>query len=987
MKQGKAAIGLLFLLHGGAAAAHGMEWGENHPGADWREVTTDHFRVIAPAAHARTAARAAAIAEEAFGPVTFLVGGAPPRRIDIILRDWDDRSGGRSYSSFPRIEIEPYPLDRENAEIDFLRQVVVHEFTHVAMYYAVGGERLEALRAPAALLNLPDWWVEGLPSALEKPRTEPREMDFVRMIARSDEIPRRHRLDDIDQGDRYDDILIYWVGESMVRWIIDRFGAGAVAEIHAAMRPIPWSFHRALKRVTGMSEGEIYDAWKTDLLAAIAEEESPPEPLESHPLPDWLERPLTFAYSGNGDLAIVAVRDEDVYWPELYVQWEGEGEPELIDPGPVWPKVSWNGDGTKLVYSRLVPGPSGADQYDVFSFDGRTGRVYRLTSGMRAAYPQVRPWTPEKPVVVSIAYRESTGTTSPLLLEACPGGRSRVFTPPDATGILRDPDPLEGFAMTELSLDHHNELYLFISSFRDETYVGGKYPLPGISSLRDPEEIREYRRINEEFLKRSAVEGPRFDPLPARREGLIYDSPLYIAYRGEVPTFVWEHNEPERIDDQLYYRLPGYVRDPFPKSDSEIPAVTASGRYRSRIARLDLSEPIDLPPSGKILWHQKPVIENTPRGIVPEGGFPTEGYSTLANIRPRPVAVVNTVDTDGFDASLEDLLADPTNRHNLDVDGAARWDREGWNVLGTYRNRQLLPTIYLLGGYGEAKGTAGGERWGEVAKRAALTLRLPFRAESYYERYVLSCGLTHLRSARTENLGPEIDRRETMGFLRIAREVNRPRRNTLLALRYERGVDLFSPAVLPERFELDTRFSHAIFRNDGFLSFNLSGDIETAAEKRALLLLPPNITAPLEPATGTRTVLYGAGFAYPWSEDLALPLGPITFERLTHRIEYREGRAWTDDDRETIVRSAWTELDLRLFSARLFPFSGANILHLRAGVAHELADGADSEFYFAISSDFWNERWTGSAAGEGETDSFRGRRSKPRPPPTRPPYM
>jgi hypothetical protein len=330
----------------------------------------------------------------------------------------------------------------------------------------------------------------------------------------------------------------------------------------------------------------------------------------------------------------------------------------------------------------------------------------------------------------------------------------------------------------------------------------------------------------------------------------------------------------------------------------------------------------------------------------------------LRSLSFRPAATIETFSSDRIAVSVADVLVDATRSHELTLDAEADWDGDRWEGILTYENRQLLPAIFLQGGGGERRTVVNGDPLDETTKRGSASFRLPFRAGSYFTWFALEGGLSHVRTDRSGTLLPQVDDRETLGFLRLSREVNRPRRSTLLALRYERSVPIFSPTIHPERVEADALFRQAVFRNDGYLTLSASGGVETGSGKRVSLLLPANVESPRNAATGTRTLAWGTTFSYPWSEDLHLPLGPFTLERLTHRLLFREGRAWDDDDRESTVRSLGTEIEIHVFSSRFIPFLGAGEGSLRAGIVQELDEDASPEFYIAVDSEIWNEKWS-----------------------------
>lgn len=922
MKRTILITALLFLS--AVRAAGETRWGSNHPGADWQVILTDHFRVLHPTASAAAAARAASIAEDAYLPVSEIVGAAPPKRIDILLTDWEDRSGGRAWSASPRIEIEAYLLDRESATVDFLRQVVAHEFTHICMYYAVGGGRFGFSRTSLALQNLPDWWVEGIASALEKPEAEPREVDLLRVIARTGELPRMRRLDNVDQGDRLDNHLVYRIGESKVRWMVGRFGRGVIAAVHKAMLPIPWSFDHALRSATGMGENEIHEAWRSDLLDVLQECGDLVKPLGEVPLPNKLERPISFSYSVNGDLAVVAVRDEDTWWQELYLRKRGEENMALVESGPVWRDVTWSPGGGRLVYSLLTPGCSNEDQYDLFLFDLRTGLKRRLTEGMRAIAPR---YGTDGIRVYAAAYDRESGGSALIVVNTLSG-------------------EVERHVMSR-------NVLLFEPASGDETILSTLAPRAHRQLLHFDEETSRFAPPDREGTRDA------YDPFHRRGLGLYW-----ITYRSGYPFLAQpDRSAPEGVS---YIPLPEGTRNPSLTPEGRICAVTTSKRYGSEISFLDLTGSPAKHPFPEIPWHAEPILTLPAAGR--SSGFdpPTLPYRSAMEIRPRPDASINSINTDCVEFTIDNILTDPVEKHNFSLDGRFSYDMDEKSAVLTYRNTQLLPTIYIRGGYGEALGHG----LKETGKSAALIASLPFRGDSYSIRKSFDAELYHSRFFHKEDGLAETQSRETLLRLALVRSVNRPRRQSLFALHYERGVDLWYSDMLPERWSAEGGIANAFIRNDWFLSFTGRATIETSGEKREITLYPYNIHKPSHTASGTAAAVWGAGISFPWSEDLHLAAGPFYFERLTQRIRFREGDAW-DRKHTGAVRSFSAEIDLNVFSGHFIPFFSARSAHLIVGAAIEPASGASPEFYFAIDSNFWQERWHGERAIDGD----RGRRA------------
>ncbi len=154
---------LVLLLLGAfrpAAALFHLFTGENHGELRWHTLESTHFRVHYPEGLEATARDCAAVAEQAWGPVTRQLGVEPRHRTEFAITDTDQIVNG---FAFPRhmavwVHQNDYVLHFSQNR-DWLRQVIAHEFQHVVTF--------EALRDWRGMLGLglsgtPGWWLEGL---------------------------------------------------------------------------------------------------------------------------------------------------------------------------------------------------------------------------------------------------------------------------------------------------------------------------------------------------------------------------------------------------------------------------------------------------------------------------------------------------------------------------------------------------------------------------------------------------------------------------------------------------------------------------------------------------------------------------------------------------------------------------------------------------------------------------------------------------------
>lgn len=902
-------------------------WGENQPDADWRVLRTNHFRIFYPAVAHSVAKRAARIAEEIRGPVATLVGGTPPDRIDIVLRDFSDRSSGLAHSIWPRIEIEPYMLDRDTESFDFLRQVIIHEFTHVAMYYAVGGAKLELIRAPLALENLPDWWVEGLASAVEKEVTEPAEEELVQVAVRSRREPTLHRLDTIRQGDLYDRLLVYRIGESKIRWFVTRFGREAVAAVHHAMRPVPWSFSRALQHSVSLNEGELHDAWLTDIRASYSL--SPAGDVSAGadvpfvtktPLPRVWERPIGAVPLTDGSWALTVIRDEDAWSAEL-VHLAPDGSVTILDRGPVHPDLAVSPDG-RIAYAKSVRAAGQSFVYDIHVVDPVTGERRRLTQGARA----IRPVWIDDESVAAIAYERGNGRSTLLIT--------------GLSGTKRHPHP-DGFLLAGP---------LAVSPARD------KLVMPAL----DPDSPGVPRFLLFYDIGAGAWEKLVTERAPFR---VIWpENGLHIVTRTGAVTRIEAVDSKDREISTPVREATGLITDVQQDAAGEWFAVRSDGRYRSSLdwwlrdpALAGKAEAL-LPPA----WNRTNLLPLPPEqqdspGSRPGGAITSDSsrYGSVMAIRLRPNPSLTSFGNDRANWEVEDILADPVDLHSLDGSGGARWDGAMVNASAMYENRVWLPTFFLDGSY--RRNSTSGLPWEEKAWSGGAGFRVPVSGQGAYSRASIA-----LRLARSglERSNDDVSESSTdwSGTLDFLMQRSAPRNARSFTIEYMRATDGGS-RFSRERWRTSAQANRAIFQNDWFLGGSVEGLAETGTSRRLIAVAAPGLSTPSSFALGDRAIVWSVDFRYPWSEDLALGLGPFWFERLTHRVAYREARAWQGETNGGKVNSLESDLRLTLFSGHFIPFLGTETTTLRSGYTRELSGRENDEWFVSVETSFYSERW------------------------------
>jgi Tol biopolymer transport system component len=471
-------LGFLLLL----CLAVWPAWGQNHPELQWQVVETEHFRVMYHEGLEGAAARAAEIAEHAYGPVTRLYDYQPSDKVRIVLKDYDDYANGAAYFYHDTIEIWTSALEHDfelRGTSDWLRNVITHEFVHIvslaaarrmpqripAIYLQYFGYEREKNR-PDILIGYPDvlasypimnavvpmWFAEGVA------QYQVLGARFDRWDSHRDMILRTAVLDGGLLG--FDEMgvfgkkgfgneFVYDHGYGLVSHIASQYGEDKLAEIcRAAAGWTRIEFDGALEEVLGKSSRQLYAEWRAameqryeaqvaDLGTQVAGEEIVGRGFSNrHP-----------ALAPEGErLAYLSTGTRD-YGPHALVVRQLEEEEDEVLAAGVTSAPSWSPDGRRLLFVRKDKADKyGSRQADIYEYDldgaergivaktlltlpamvglyhPETVRVRRLSRGLRALYASYSPDGRH------IAFVRNGGSSNNLGVMAADGGQIRYLT-------------------------------------------------------------------------------------------------------------------------------------------------------------------------------------------------------------------------------------------------------------------------------------------------------------------------------------------------------------------------------------------------------------------------------------------------------------------------------------------------------------------------------------------------------------------------------
>jgi Omp85 superfamily domain/WD40-like Beta Propeller Repeat len=257
------------------------------PYLQWWTVETPHFRVHYYKGLEPIAERVATIAEGANQRLSAALGWNMSEVTEIVLTDNTDDANGSAtaipYNAIHLFVTAPDDLSPLGDYDDWYLELVTHEHTHILHTDNIGG-------LPALLNKVfgkwlvpnqvqPRWILEGLAVYEESRFTGGgrNRSSLFDMYLRADTL--EHRLAPLDQVSHFarrwpQGNLWYLYGSHFVGFISDVYGGDVwkhVAEDYGKQL-IPWGINRSIRRATGRTYEELYEAWSSHLEARYGEQ-------------------------------------------------------------------------------------------------------------------------------------------------------------------------------------------------------------------------------------------------------------------------------------------------------------------------------------------------------------------------------------------------------------------------------------------------------------------------------------------------------------------------------------------------------------------------------------------------------------------------------------------------------------------------------------------------------------------------------------------
>ena len=399
---GLGCLALLLLPKAAAPASYPPEY-------RFRTVSTDEVSVHFPQGFEAMAREAAALATDILARHEARYGQRVGR-VHVVLVDADDNPNGfASPLPFPFVTIRavaPDGTDGFGNHEGWLRLALTHELAHVVhLEEARGiwgvGRKLFG-RAPFLFPNTlaMSWMIEGLATYEETDLTafgrgrDPDSRMVLRMASLEGAFPKEDRgiyaLDAWPGG-----VAPYLFGEAFLRKLSDQNGQDTLPRLgrqHAIQFP-PFLDGRTASRVTGTGLHTGWREWSARLGETFARESEERTAMGLNPSRALTTRGIRQVeprFSPDGS-RIAYTSGTLTRFPEIrIVGTDGSGDRRLVlrNGGS---GLAWTPDGKEIVYAELQVHRTFSVFSDLSVVDVESGRVRRLTRGMRALDPDVSP--------------------------------------------------------------------------------------------------------------------------------------------------------------------------------------------------------------------------------------------------------------------------------------------------------------------------------------------------------------------------------------------------------------------------------------------------------------------------------------------------------------------------------------------------------------------------------------------------------------------
>lgn len=414
-----AALSLLFVATDALAI--------DDPSLTWWTYESAHFRVTYPHNLEAVAERVALLSESIHERLSPEMHFAPDEKTEILITDDTDSANGSAtpvpYNAIRLFVTAPDDISTLGDYDDWLLGLITHEYTHILHTGNISGLARVANGIIGKTLSpnsaQPRWVIEGLAVVFESDyssggRIRSSLFDaWIRADVLEDNIAR---LDQISGGaERWPyGNLFYLYGSRFLRWITDVYGPDTMPAVSAdyGASTAPFAINRAIRRVTGRTYEDLYDAWREHIKRHYKKQVAEVDArgrregarITFHGREASYPRFVPPAFRKNKDaVELLYFRDDLDETSGLYRfelgdptrSFERESDLEIRTASNAYTSFTPLGE---VLFNDVAPWKNLYSRHDLFVVDagetntsGTGGARHQLTSGLRATYPDVSP--------------------------------------------------------------------------------------------------------------------------------------------------------------------------------------------------------------------------------------------------------------------------------------------------------------------------------------------------------------------------------------------------------------------------------------------------------------------------------------------------------------------------------------------------------------------------------------------------------------------
>lgn len=420
------------------------------PRLSWYTLETDHFDVHFSSRgrpdsfDTRLAEEVGDIAEEVHATLTPAVGWTPRARTQIVIADFFDYSNGWA-APFPNnvITIIPtHPAGSRTNESDWLRTLILHEYSHIMQIDQVAGVPL-ALRRVFGRISMPNalapaWLTEGYAVY-----NETRFSDFGRLRSAEYDMMARAAADShtflpVDRCGTYElqrypgGNAPYLYGSWLHGDVVARSDSGIWDRYNRSRSSgFPFLENIYARRTLGRS---IYDAWNETHNDLVARATRTAALLQMQPLTQF-DQVASDGFSTGSPLwsrygtRLYYISQTGKEYPAIKLVETATGRTYVLHRGLVTGNLSLSPDGREVAFAELNLAGNYYEHTEVYALDVLSGSVRQLTHGQRARDPD---FAPDTSLLVFVS--NGRGQNDLKLLDLKSGRVTRLTDTEDHTG-------------------------------------------------------------------------------------------------------------------------------------------------------------------------------------------------------------------------------------------------------------------------------------------------------------------------------------------------------------------------------------------------------------------------------------------------------------------------------------------------------------------------------------------------------------------------